>query len=339
MQRFSPGAVCLALLAVFGLADKANVAIVFPFQGALLSAQAGIGRPFVFEMSGQEPYLKCVALASSPVLYGVEGGMSLAPVDDIEEVCVERETLTGWQLHSDALGVECFVLKVRLVHPTDKTATLAEDTISFCAFPHVVKFANATVRKGAVDLIPNNVPLHVPKATVLATVDKSRYAHLIHNTPFRLHGKDYSASFRDDFQKPAGNEPYNLLAHLAQQLQGKLIVDLGTHYASSAFALGSAQSNTIWSYDLHSHEEMVADYNNMSTAELRQAAPNIMFRGGNALLVLGSLLPAPLISLDTAHFPDTIPFEREFILALKQAGYQGVVVCDDIFLNREMIDW
>jgi hypothetical protein len=222
------------------------------------------------------------------------------------------------------------VLKVRLTTAADKSVTLAEDTASFCAFPNAIRFPN-DIR----NVEPDQLPLHIPTAAVLDAVDKTRYAHLVHDT----HIGDDPATFRADFRQPAGTEPYNLLAHLAQQLHGKLIVDLGTHYASSAFALGSEPSNTIWSYDLFSHEQLIADYNNISTAQLKQAAPNIEFKGGNALLALGLLLPAPLISLDTAHFPDTIPFEREFVLALQQAGYRGVVICDDIFLNREMVDW
>ena len=54
---------------------------------------------------------------------------------------------------------------------------------------------------------------------------------------------------------------------------------------------------------------------------------------------LRDIARAPLISLDTAHLPDTVPFEREFMQALEGVGYRGVVVCDDIHMNAEMVRW
>jgi hypothetical protein len=40
-----------------------------------------------------------------------------------------------------------------------------------------------------------------------------------------------------------------------------------------------------------------------------------------------------------AHLPDSVPFERELVSALLVAGYGGIVVCDDIYQNSEMVRW
>ena len=34
-----------------------------------------------------------------------------------------------------------------------------------------------------------------------------------------------------------------------------------------------------------------------------------------------------------------MPFEREFMQALEGVGYRGLVVCDDIHMNAEMVRW
>eukprot|EP00937_MAST-01D_sp_MAST-1D-sp2_P000535 g535.t1 len=176
-----------------------------------------------------------------------------------------------------------------------------------------------------------------------------RLAHLVHDTEYeRTRGfePDANASrlsgpapHRTSMTAPAGHEPYHLLASLALQLRGSTIVDLGSHFGVSAFALAAHPSNTVLSYDVVAREPVIAGYNNMSVAELRTAAPTVHFRTGSALRELRTLAAAPLISLDTAHWPFSQPFERELLQALDGVGYDGVVVCDDIHMNAEMVRW
>jgi len=207
--------------------------------------------------------------------------------------------------------------------------------------------------------------LRAPPAALAGAV--RRYAHLVHDTHYEKHEPRCRGGAREeaegeegsvgsegaecsDLSGPAyhardlaaasGVEPYLLLAHLAGQLRGAAIVDLGTHYGVSALALAGAHaSNTVLSYDVRERERVIAAYNNMSVAQLRAAAPNVHFRRRNALRDLATLAAAPLISLDTAHMPDSVPFERELVLALEGVGYRGVVVCDDIHFNDQMVRW
>jgi hypothetical protein len=46
-----------------------------------------------------------------------------------------------------------------------------------------------------------------------------------------------------------------------------------------------------------------------------------------------------LILLDTAHLPKTVPVEIEFVQWLQAVGYRGLLLLDDIHLNREMRGW
>eukprot|EP00935_MAST-01C_sp_MAST-1C-sp1_P001035 g1035.t1 len=181
----------------------------------------------------------------------------------------------------------------------------------------------------------------------LLEVNKHRYKHLIHNWQGASHAgllpfseQHHFAANREYLDAQPGVLQYNLLAHLAGQLTDSTIVDLGTHFGLSAFVLASSDvSNTVLSYDVDDREAVIANYNNLTRQQLRDAAPNVRFRQRNALLDLDVLRTSPLISLDTAHFPDSVPFERELVMALEGIGYRGVVVCDDIYMNAEMARW
>ena len=40
--------------------------------------------------------------------------------------------------------------------------------------------------------------------------------------------------------------------------------------------------------------------------------------------------------MDTHHFPETWPFEYEFLRLLGESGFRGVLMLDDIHLNPQM---
>ena len=47
-------------------------------------------------------------------------------------------------------------------------------------------------------------------------------------------------------------------------------------------------------------------------------------------------LATPIMLLDVEHQPVKIPMEYEFIKQLIEGGYRGIVICDDVDLNRDM---
>jgi hypothetical protein len=125
------------------------------------------------------------------------------------------------------------------------------------------------------------------------------------------------------FLAPPGNNHYALLAYLAFQLTGKLIVELGTHYGSSSLAMSINDSNTIITYD-------IAD-----RYGIQNPPKNITRRIGD-IFKLGQesiLLDASLIFLDTAH---TGEFEQQVYDYLCDNNYQGILLLDDIHWNQPM---
>jgi predicted O-methyltransferase YrrM len=51
---------------------------------------------------------------------------------------------------------------------------------------------------------------------------------------------------------------------MSKQVPGSVIIDLGSYYGLSAFAMGSELSNTIISFDIEDRESLIAGYNNLT---------------------------------------------------------------------------
>ena len=126
------------------------------------------------------------------------------------------------------------------------------------------------------------------------------------------------------FWLEAGVEHYKLLAYLSTCWNDKTLIDLGTDKGCSALALSHNPSNRVISYDIEDRK--------LHPINL----PNIEFRVKDALEDREDLLTAPLILLDTAH--DGV-FEWRIYDMLDTAGYEGLLICDDIGLNAAMRDF
>ena len=123
-------------------------------------------------------------------------------------------------------------------------------------------------------------------------------------------------SMVSDFNAIAGYSYYRLLNYLCNGK--KLVYDIGTYKGSSAIAMSSAKK--VISYDIEN---------------LRQGKKpkNVTFKIGDCMEDK-NILKADVIYLDTYH--DGV-FELEFIHFLQWGEYKGVLVMDDIRLNREML--
>lgn len=146
-------------------------------------------------------------------------------------------------------------------------------------------------------------------AAVIAQVDLSRF--LPHVPP----------DYRDFFPGEPGREHYKLLAHLSTLFTGVTIVDIGTDAGCSAMALSYNPANRVVSYDLV----------NRRRADIQ--LPNVEFRVRDALADADEWFASPLISLDVAHDGT---YEDVFYAHLSKAGYKGLLVLDDVYLNDEM---
>ena len=144
----------------------------------------------------------------------------------------------------------------------------------------------------------------------------------IDNSPLKKHLK--RRKYKKIINGRAGREHYKLLTYLGLQLQGKFIVELGTHHGLSSLALSVNPTNEIRTYDI-------------------VAGPALHHQPSNVTRVIGNifdlheehyLLKADLIFLDTAH---TGEFEWQVYSYLKKNNYRGIIVYDDILWSDEMV--
>ena len=129
-------------------------------------------------------------------------------------------------------------------------------------------------------------------------------------------------TYRKYFLDTGFHEHYPLLAYLSTRFDGSAIFDIGTLKGYSALALSFNPTNRVISYD-------IADLKELNHPEMLS---NIDYRIGNALQA-PELLASPLILLDTEHDGK---FENQVYSFLKENGYNGLLVLDDIHLNDEM---
>lgn len=132
-----------------------------------------------------------------------------------------------------------------------------------------------------------------------------------------------------EFYGQPGQQHYRLLAHLASLFNGQTIVDIGTHRGSSALALATNPTNTIHSFDIVKKTQPNAIPNlHFHIADLW----NNDMRNEWSERILGSAL----IVLDID--PHSGQPEYEFYTWLKEKGYKGMVLCDDIWYFKGMRD-
>jgi len=117
-------------------------------------------------------------------------------------------------------------------------------------------------------------------------------------------------------------EHYRLLAYFSMIKNNSQYLDIGTLRGASAVALAYNRSNKVISYDIS---------NNRITSV---GIPNVEFRIGDVLEESNSFFKSfPLISLDVDH---SGAFEKKFMKRMKDIGFSGLLLLDDINLNEPM---
>ena len=118
-----------------------------------------------------------------------------------------------------------------------------------------------------------------------------------------------------EFTAFAGKEHYRLLNHLCEGK--KLVYDIGTYKGVSSIAMSNAKK--------------VISYNVENQLEVKKLK-NITYKLGESMAD-ENILKAELIVLDTYHDGD---YENAFYQFLRRNDYKGILVLDDIHLNKEM---
>ena len=126
------------------------------------------------------------------------------------------------------------------------------------------------------------------------------------------------------FYLNSGVEHYRLLAHISSYYNNETILDIGSYKGGSALALSFNKNNTVISIDIENHLELSINRS------------NIEFKILNILDHPNLIQKSKLIMLDTAH--DGL-FEKELYTYLTESNWNGIIIADDIHLNKPMRKW
>jgi hypothetical protein len=173
------------------------------------------------------------------------------------------------------------------------------------------------------------------KVIIDDTVDNQDLSHLYKYVEWHNRGREY-------LLKPAGLEHYKLLSHISKQLpDGAIIVDIGTYFGASALALSTNPNVKVITYDLFywlpigKTGERSGVLTVVERADSVLDVSNIFVRMYNCLKEPEELKRAHVIMLDID--PHDGGQEIDIMEELARIGYRGLVICDDIHLNENML--
>lgn len=127
------------------------------------------------------------------------------------------------------------------------------------------------------------------------------------------------------FLAQVGEEHYKLLAYLSTFFNDVLIYDIGTYKGSSAIALSYNKNNRVRSLDIIDNKTITSQ------------PKNIEWIIGDFLKEpVSDVLSSPLIMIDIDH---TGKHEKLMLDFLVEIGWQGFLLFDDIYFNKEMNDF
>ena len=122
-------------------------------------------------------------------------------------------------------------------------------------------------------------------------------------------------------------EHYKLLSYLTKSMDGITIIDAGTSQGHSCLALAQNPKNKVITYDIvNKHFDFFDSHKNIEFKKLdiNNESPEII---KSAKIILLDIDPHDGIQ------------EIKFTNYLKDIGYKGYVICDDINLNNPMRNW
>ena len=153
----------------------------------------------------------------------------------------------------------------------------------------------------------------------------------------RLTSIDYDTYFAaigspklpNEFYGNLGYQHYRLLAYLSTLCDHTTILDIGTQYGDSAYALSYNPTNTVHTIDIAHMDRGVGI---CAQGNIRYHYDDLFATGALADAVREQwtplILSSPLIMLDVDPHNGTM--EWGFFQFLCRIGYRGIVVCDDI---------
>jgi len=144
---------------------------------------------------------------------------------------------------------------------------------------------------------------------------------------------NWNPAYREYMLKNAGEEHYKLLSFLAKQVaQTKttcVVADIGTLYGCSALAFALAHPSVkVTTYDINN---VIPNAQNIKTIS---SIPNITRKYMSAQIDLENISKSDIVLLDID--PNEGEEEAKIVNKLKEYGFKGLLVVDDINLNDKM---
>lgn len=131
------------------------------------------------------------------------------------------------------------------------------------------------------------------------------------------------------FNKQAGSEHYRLFAYISKCLpKNHIVLDIGTFYGMSAASLAYNENIHVKTYDIY---DSITDEPNVMTI---RNVNNIEYLIKDCCDDLDVMKSASIIVLDVD--PHDGVQEREIVQNIRESGFKGVLICDDIHLNDGM---
>jgi uncharacterized lipoprotein YehR (DUF1307 family) len=140
----------------------------------------------------------------------------------------------------------------------------------------------------------------------------------------------WNPTFLQYFVQAPGQEPYKLLGYMSMHVQGT-ITDIGTQFGSSALALSLHNQVNVETYDTFKH---IPDPNPQIQTIANKS--NIKYRILSGQAVISKVAESTIVYLDINTTTGTE--ELKIINQLKELGFKGILVIDDIHLNSVMKD-
>ena len=132
------------------------------------------------------------------------------------------------------------------------------------------------------------------------------------------------AQYKNYFLAGPGREHYKLIAATASLFPGKTVFDVGTHFGLSSIAMSMNPEVHVISYDI------------LEMRRLHSTPPNITYKFGD-FCEDPEVLASPFILIDVD--PHDGVQEQYFHESLIEKKYRGIVMWDDINVNKDMEKW
>jgi len=132
----------------------------------------------------------------------------------------------------------------------------------------------------------------------------------------------------------SGQEHYKLLSYLSNLYNNSLILDIGTYLGLSSMALSNNKNNTVITFDIN---ELNINKNYPSVKDVKNIVYMVENILDNKAKFYDMVKKSNIIIMDVD--PHDGVQEPLFMDVFKEAGFEGILILDDINLNKSMNDW